>query len=77
MFVRFVSSEIINSCRGNVLFVWGIENFIQDALDKPNDYIAYHIGRELAKLHPAKVIIEGETAVFDLEAFVRAENAWL
>ncbi len=50
----------------------GIENFIQDALEKPNDYVAYHIGRELAKLHPAKVIIEGETGSFDLEAFVRA-----
>jgi len=52
----------------------GLENFITDALDKPNDYIAYHIGRELAKLHPAKVIIEGESGSFDLEAFVRAEK---
>ena len=52
----------------------GIENFIQDALEKPNDYIAYHIGRELAKLYPAKVIVEGETGSFDLEAFVRAEK---
>lgn len=50
----------------------GIENFIKDALDKPDDYIAYHIGRELAELHPGKAIIEGETGYFDLEAFVRA-----
>ena len=50
----------------------GIENFIKDALEKPNDYIAYHIGRELAELHPRKAIIEGETRYFDLEAFVRA-----
>jgi AAA+ superfamily predicted ATPase len=52
----------------------GIENFIKDALDKPNDYIAYHIGRELAELHPGKAIIEGDTGYFDLEAFVRAEK---
>jgi len=50
----------------------GIENFIRDALEKPHDYIAYHIGRELAALHPAKAIIEGDTGDFDLEAFVRA-----
>ena len=52
----------------------GIENFIKDALYKPNDYIAYHVGRELAELHPGKAIIEGETGYFDLEAFVRAEK---
>jgi ATPase family associated with various cellular activities (AAA) len=50
----------------------GIENFIKDALEKPRDYIAYHIGRELAELHPEKHIIAGETGYFDLEAFVRA-----
>lgn len=52
----------------------GIENFIKDALYKPNDYIAYHVGRELAELHPGKAIIEGETRSFDLETFVRAEK---
>ena len=52
----------------------GIENFIKDALYKPNDYIAYHVGRELAELHPDKVIIEGNTGYFDLDAFVRAEQ---
>ncbi len=52
----------------------GIENFIKDALYKPNDFIAYHVGRELAKLHPGKAIIEGNTGYFDLEAFVRAEK---
>ena len=52
----------------------GIENFIRDALYKPNDYIAYHVGRELAELHPEKTIIEGRTGYFDLEAFVRAEK---
>ena len=30
------------------------ENFIRDALYKPNDYIAYHVGRELKELHPGK-----------------------
>lgn len=52
----------------------GIENFIEDALYKPNDYIAYHVARELAELHPGKVIVEGRTGFFDLEAFVRAEK---
>jgi AAA+ superfamily predicted ATPase len=52
----------------------GIENFIKDALHKPNDYVAYHVGRELAELHPGKAIVEGETGYFDLEAFVRAEK---
>jgi AAA+ superfamily predicted ATPase len=52
----------------------GIENFITDALYKPNDYIAYHVGRELAKLHPGKAILEGESGYFDLEAFVSAEK---
>lgn len=54
--------------------VMGIENFIKDALHNPNDYVAYHVGRELAELHPRKVILEGETGYFDLEAFVRAEK---
>src|SRR6185436_14869885 len=52
----------------------GIENFIRDALYKPNDYVAYHVGRELAELHPDKSIIEGNTGYFDLEAFVCAEQ---
>lgn len=54
--------------------VMGIEDFIKDALYKPNDYIAYHIGRELAELHSGKTIIEGDTGSFDLEAFARAEK---
>jgi ATPase family associated with various cellular activities (AAA) len=52
----------------------GIENFIKDALHKPHDYVAYHVGRELAEPHPGKAILEGETGYFDLEAFVRAEQ---
>ena len=51
-----------------------LENFIRDALFKPNDYIAYHVGRKLAELHPGKTIIEGRAGYFDLEAFVRAEK---
>src|SRR5436190_19353322 len=34
----------------------GIENFIKDALHNPYDYIAYHVGRELAELHPDQAI---------------------
>lgn len=48
-----------------------IKNFIRDALYKPNDYISYHVGRELAELHPGKAILEGHTWDFDLEEFVR------
>lgn len=54
--------------------VMGIENFIRDALHEPNDNIAYHVGRELAELHPGKTILSGQTWYFDLDAFVRAER---
>ena len=49
----------------------GIENFIEDALYKPNDYIGYHVGRSLAELHPEKSVVAGQTWYFDLEDFVR------
>jgi AAA+ superfamily predicted ATPase len=52
--------------------VMGIENFIGTALVLPNDYVSYHVSRELAELYPEKAIIEGETCLFDLEAYVRA-----
>ena len=48
-----------------------IENFIKDALYKPNDYTAYHVGRKLAALHPEKTIVAGSSWSFDLEDFVR------
>jgi len=48
-----------------------IENFIKDALYKPNDYTAYHVGRKLAELHPEKTVVAGQTWYFDVEAFVR------
>ena len=50
----------------------GIENFIKDALYKPNDFIAYHVGRELAELHPDKAVIHGYHWAFDLDVFARA-----
>ena len=50
----------------------GIENFIRDALHQPYDYVAYHVARELAELHPDKTILEGTDWEFDLEAFVHA-----
>lgn len=49
----------------------GIEDFIRDALHQPNDYIGYHVARELAALHPDKKIVEGRNWEFDLDAFVR------
>lgn len=49
----------------------GMENFIREALHQPHDYVAYHVGRELAELHPGKTILEGRNWEFDLEAFVR------
>ena len=52
----------------------GIEDFIKDALLYPNDYIAYHVGRELAKLHPGKAIVAGESWAFDLDEYVSAEK---
>ena len=53
----------------------GIENFIRDALHQPNDYVPYHVARELAELHPGKTILEGRNWEFDLDAFVRADGA--
>ena len=55
----------------------GIEDFIREAHYKPNDYIAYHVGRELAELYPGKAIIEGNTGFFDLEAFVARRQCLL
>lgn len=49
----------------------GIENFIKDALYKPNDYTAYHVGRKLAELHPEKSVVAGQTWYFDIETFIR------
>ncbi len=49
----------------------GIENFIEDALYKPNDYIGYHVGRRLAELHPEKSVVAGQTWYFELENFIR------
>jgi len=50
----------------------GKEDFIRDALHEPSDYVAYHVSRELAELHPEKTIVEGRNWEFDLEAFARA-----
>ena len=50
----------------------GIENFIRDALHEPHDYVAYHVARELAELHPDKTILEGTDWEFDLDGFIRA-----
>ena len=50
----------------------GIEDFIRDALYQPNDYVGYHVGRELAELHPDKTIVEGRNWEFQIEAFARA-----
>ena len=50
----------------------GIENFIEEALYKPNDYIAYHVGRELVELHPEKAVIQGQNWYFELELFAGA-----
>ena len=55
----------------------GIEDFIREALDNPRDYVAYHVGRELARRHPGKTILEGEEALFDLEEYARAEQCAL
>ena len=55
----------------------GIENFIEEALYKPNDFIAYHVGRELAELHPEKSVIQGQNWYFELELFARAGHCSL
>lgn len=50
----------------------GIENFIRDALHHPADYVAYHVARELAEMHPGKTILEGRNYQFDLDDFISA-----
>ena len=55
----------------------GIEDFIKEALYKPNDYIEYHVGRELAELHPEKSVIQGYNWYFDLELFAHAGHCSL
>ncbi|HSE98882.1 MAG TPA: ATP-binding protein [Blastocatellia bacterium] len=49
-----------------------LENFISDALSSPVNHIWYSVSRKLAELFPEKIIIEGSTRSFGLEAFVRA-----
>jgi AAA+ superfamily predicted ATPase len=51
-----------------------IEDFIRDALRQPHDYVACHVSRELAEMHPEKTILDGRNWEFDLDAFVRAEK---
>ena len=76
---QWQSTRFINtlSSHFSIVTFMGIENFITDALYKPNDYIAYHVGRALAELHPQKAIIAGETGYFDLEAFARSEKCFV
>ncbi|HEY5885485.1 MAG TPA: ATP-binding protein [Pyrinomonadaceae bacterium] len=50
------------------------KNFIEDALHKPLDYTAYHVGRELAKLHPGKAIVEARAFYFDFDSFAAADQ---
>lgn len=69
--------KIVGHRQQESLETMGIEDFLNDALYKPNDVIAYHVGRELAELHPGKTILEGHTWYFDLDAFVRAEKCTL
>ena len=61
---------LVIKSRRALTFNLGIENFIEDALYKPNDYIGYHVGRRLAELHPEKSVVAGQTWYFDLENFV-------
>jgi DNA replication protein DnaC len=55
----------------------GIEDFIKEAHYKPNDYMAYHVGRELAELHPEKAVIQGRNWYFEPESFARAGHCSL
>jgi AAA+ superfamily predicted ATPase len=47
------------------------KDFIIDALNLPNDSIAYHVGRRLAELHPDKSVVTGQSWSFNLDEFVR------
>ena len=49
-----------------------VDNFITQALELPNDTIAYTVSRRLAALFPNRAIIEGEDSTFDLLEFSEA-----
>src|ERR1043165_2785714 len=55
----------------------GIENLISEALQLPNDLIAYHVARRLAELYPQEAIVEGHDWYFDLEAYGRARKCFV
>ena len=48
-----------------------LENFIRRALHQPQDFVGYHVSRELAELHPEKSILAGSDWQFDLDSFAR------
>jgi hypothetical protein len=46
------------------------KDFIERALHQPDDFIAYHVARELAELYREKTIVEGKTWCSTRAAFV-------
>lgn len=49
-----------------------MDNFITQALELPNDTIAYTVSQRLAALFPNRTILEGEDSTFDLLEFSEA-----
>ncbi|BAY76711.1 ATPase central domain-containing protein [Nostoc linckia NIES-25] len=48
-----------------------IQQLITEALNLPNNAIAYHISQELAAIYPHKGLVEGSDPTFNLEKFAK------
>ncbi len=49
-----------------------IQQLITEALNLPNNAIAYHISQELAAIYPQKILLEGNDSTFNLEKYAEA-----
>ena len=47
------------------------QDFINDALCQPSDYLAYYVSRRLAEMYPDSAIVEGETPAFNLNEYAK------
>ncbi|MBW4616781.1 MAG: ATP-binding protein [Desmonostoc vinosum HA7617-LM4] len=49
-----------------------IQHLVTEALNLPNNAIAYHISQELAAIYSNKVLVEGSDSAFNLEKYAEA-----
>jgi AAA+ superfamily predicted ATPase len=49
-----------------------IQQLIPEALNLPNNAIAYHVSQELAAIYPKKAVLEGGDSAFDFQGYAEA-----